>query len=54
MWYGLLVNGCLECVRYFKHTPLIWDFHLGYYNSSNDYEVVELDISFRGKCVPYV
>ena len=43
MWYGLVVNGELAVVQRFNHEPLIWDFHYGFFSSSWDYEIVEVD-----------
>jgi len=48
-WYGILVNGVLEAVQFFNRYPLIWDFHLGYFNSRNDYEIVEVDVRIVGR-----
>jgi len=43
MWYGLVVNRELRCVQWFNNPPLIWDFHLGFFSSDHEYDVVEVN-----------
>lgn len=47
MWYGLVVNGTLSAVRWFRDPPLIWDFHSCYF-SGWVYEVVEVSVVVTG------
>jgi len=51
MWYGLVVNGELMCVKRFDREPLIWDFHTGYF-SQWTYEVVEVSVAITGTVAP--
>jgi hypothetical protein len=44
MWYGLLRNGELISVQQFNREPLIFDFHIGFFSSRNEYEIIEVGI----------
>lgn len=47
MWYGLVIDGELAMVKWFRDPPLIWDFHYGYMTSRSDYDVVEVDVCVK-------
>ena len=50
--HGLVVNGELRLVQWFRRTPLIWDFHLGYYIGGDEYDVVEVNPVIVGHVAP--
>ena len=52
MWYGLIVNGELRLVQWFQRTPLIWDFHLGFFRGEDEYDVVEVNPMIVGHVAP--
>jgi len=42
-WYGLVLNGELISIKCFHRQPLIWDFHIGFMSSRDEYEIVEVE-----------
>ena len=51
-WYGLITNGELSHIQYFRQAPLIWDFHTGYFDSRFEYDVVEVEPVITGYLEP--
>ena len=47
-WYGIMVNGELGAVQQFRTEPTCFDFHLGFFSSDFDYQVVDLSIQVLG------
>jgi len=49
MWYGLVRDGELIAVNYFseRFSPSPLDFHVGYYSSRHQDEIVEVDVTIK-------
>jgi hypothetical protein len=45
MWWGLVVDGELLKVKWFRKEPIIWDFNYGIISSQNQYEIVPVRVS---------
>lgn len=49
MWYGIVVDGKLTAVQEFDRSPFITDFHIGFFTTQSNYEIVEVDVVITGK-----
>lgn len=50
MWYGLVVDGILVSVKWFRAQPTQFDFNAGVYDSRQSYRVVTVGVAITGQC----